>query len=217
MTPPSLVDGAVGTAYSQNLNVIGGSLVHSFAIVANALPPGLTLIAGTGLISGTPTTTGTYSFLVRATAPNGCTVTRAYTITIDCGTLTFDPATLPSVAIGTSYSQTIRPTVGRAPYTYSITFGNLPPGLSLAATTGRITGIPGPGSGGTWSFDLTVTDANGCSGSKRYSIEVICPQSELRSTVSQLWSMFPTTARYPPPGELRLTPTASVRVLFRPV
>ena len=113
MTPPSLVDGTVGTSYSQNLNVTGGSLVYSFAIVANSLPPGLTLSAANGLISGTPTTTGTYSFLVRATAQNGCTVTRAYTITIDCGTLTLDPATLPSVVIGTSYSQTIRATVGK--------------------------------------------------------------------------------------------------------
>ena len=176
ISPISISDGTVGVAYSQNLNALGGgSLKFTFAIIANSLPPGLTLTPASGLIAGTPTTTGAYSFLVRATAANGCTGTRAYTITIACGTITFEPATLPSVTIGTSYSQTIQASDGRAPYTYTVIFGGLPPGLTLASSTGRISGIPAPGSGGTRLFDVKVTDANSCSTTKRYSIEVICP------------------------------------------
>jgi hypothetical protein len=52
-----------GTAYSFQLAVAGGTAPYTFSLVSGALPDGLTL-SSTGLISGTPTTTGTFNFTI---------------------------------------------------------------------------------------------------------------------------------------------------------
>ncbi|HUY33495.1 MAG TPA: DUF4214 domain-containing protein [Pirellulales bacterium] len=66
MTPASLPDGNVGSAFSQQLSGNGGTGPYSFAIVSGALPAGLTLSSG-GLISGSPTATGAFNFTIQAT------------------------------------------------------------------------------------------------------------------------------------------------------
>jgi hypothetical protein len=50
-------------------------------VTAGALPTGLSLSSG-GIISGTPTTAGTFTFTVTARDANGCTGLQAYTVTI---------------------------------------------------------------------------------------------------------------------------------------
>lgn len=176
LTPASLSDGTTGVPYSQNLDVNGvAGGRYTFTIIANALPPGLNLNSTTGAITGVPTTTGKFNFIARAVDPNGCSAQRIYTVTVNCGSLTFTPDTLPSGQVGTPYSQTVNAGAGRGPYTYAITFGNLPTGLTLDSNTGRISGISGAGSAATWLFDVTATDANPCSTTKRYSITLTCP------------------------------------------
>ena len=61
----SLPDGTAGTAYSQTLTAIGTAPI-TWTIESGALPAGLNLAADTGVISGTPTTTGTAEFTVKA-------------------------------------------------------------------------------------------------------------------------------------------------------
>lgn len=56
----------VGTAYSQQLTVVGGVAPFTFTVVGGTLPEGLT-ISPSGLISGTPTTQGTSTFTIQVT------------------------------------------------------------------------------------------------------------------------------------------------------
>ncbi len=62
---------------------------------------------------------------------------------------------------GMLYNQSVIETGGSAPFTWSVNFGAVPLGLSLSPTTGAISGTPT--GGGTWSFDVEVSDAAGVS------------------------------------------------------
>lgn len=71
----------------------------------------------------------------------------------------------------TAYSDTPTASGGVAPYTYSISAGSLPPGLSINSGTGLISGTTEVGSA-DYTFTVSVTDANGCPGSQEYTIVV---------------------------------------------
>ena len=62
---------------------------------------------------------------------------------------------------GMAYNQSVAESGGTAPFTWSINLGAVPLGLSLSPSTGAISGTPT--GGGTWSFDVEVTDATGLS------------------------------------------------------
>lgn len=62
----ALTAGIVGSAYSQQITGVGIPLPNVLSVSAGTLPPGLTLTAA-GLISGTPTTAGTYNFTLQLT------------------------------------------------------------------------------------------------------------------------------------------------------
>ena len=174
ITPAKLADGTTGVSYSQNVNATGGGGRYSFVITASSLPPGLGINASSGVISGIPTTTGSFSFLLRVTdVGTGCFATRAYTVDVNCGPISFYPPALPGAVAGTPYSQTIGGSGGRSPYVFSVSSGSLPTGLSLDSSSGRISGTPTGNA--IWIFDISVTDANPCTSTRRYGIEVTCP------------------------------------------
>jgi len=72
--------------------------------------------------------------------------------------LTVTTQSLPSGTLGSAYSQTLSASGGVTPYTWSITAGALPAGLSLAPSTGVISGTP-TGTAGTSTFTVKVTDS----------------------------------------------------------
>lgn len=84
LTPATMPNGLVGQAYSQTLTASGGAAPYTFTVVGGTLPTGtaLTMIGGLGLVSGTPTTNGTFNFTIRATDVNACPVDRAYAVVI---------------------------------------------------------------------------------------------------------------------------------------
>jgi outer membrane protein assembly factor BamB len=79
VTTKVLPIGRVGSAYSSTLeSIVGGA---TWAVQSGSLPNGLSLSGG-GSLTGTPTTTGSTRVTLRATAPNGRTADRAFTIQV---------------------------------------------------------------------------------------------------------------------------------------
>ncbi len=87
MSPASLPNGIRGVAYSQAVAATGGNAPYRFTIASGSLPPGMALSANTGIISGTPTAGGSYTFTVSATDSSTGTgapfsATRTFTVVI---------------------------------------------------------------------------------------------------------------------------------------
>ncbi len=171
LSPATLPNGAVGTAYSQTITASGGTAPYVFAVVSGVPPAGLTLSTG-GVLSGIPTSSGSFTFTVRATDSIGCFGDQIYTIIINatnCPTITVSPLTLPAANAGTPYNQTITASGGTAPYTFTVTSGSLPPALTLSSS-GTLSGTPT--TPGSYTFTVTATDAAGCPGSQIYTLTI---------------------------------------------
>ena len=92
---------------------------------------------------------------------------------LECPLITLSPAALPGGAAGSSYDQTVSAS-GAGPYTFSVTSGALPSGVTLDSATGRLSGTPD--TSGLYSFTITATGTL-CtgSGSQTYSVQIIAP------------------------------------------
>ncbi|MEA5115933.1 MAG: Ig-like domain-containing protein [Geobacteraceae bacterium] len=169
ITTASLVSATVGKAYSAGLTASGGVSPYTWSLAAGVLPPGLSLNGTTGAISGTPTSSGTYSVTFRVTDSRRATATRALTITVYTAPA-ITTASLASATVGKAYSAGLTAGGGVSPYTWSLAAGVLPPGLSLNGTTGAISGTPT--SSGTYSVTFRVTDSRGATATRAISITV---------------------------------------------
>lgn len=81
-TGSTLADGALATAYSTTLSATGGTSPYTWARTAGALPTGLTL-SSAGVISGTPTAAGTYSFTLTVTDSGAAATSKAFSLTVN--------------------------------------------------------------------------------------------------------------------------------------
>ena len=169
----------VGIPYSRTLTANGTSPI-TWSLFSGSLPDGLS-ISSDGVISGIPTTTGTFSFALRAQNDAGWTTSGndAYRITVVAApvapTITTD--SLPGGTVGVAYSQTLSAT-GDAPITWAVSDGDLPGGLSLAA--GVISGTPtAPG-----TFTFTVKATNGAGDDEAELSITIAPSGTLSITYS---------------------------------
>jgi hypothetical protein len=157
--PSTLPSGQVGVLYSTSLLAVGITGSPTWTVTGSFLPPGLTLAPTTGIISGTPTLAGTYNFLVQvADSADGTSLQQPFSIVITAAPITFTTITLLKAKEGVSYQAYIVVAGGTSPYTFSLTSGTLPSGITLDATNGIILGTPANGSAGTYVFTITATD-----------------------------------------------------------
>ena len=87
-----------GTLFSNRPGVSGGRPPYNWSISAGTLPSGLSLSALTGIISGTPTTQGKFTFTVRVADASGKNDSKEYTIQVRSGNSLGATASLPSSA-----------------------------------------------------------------------------------------------------------------------
>lgn len=179
--------GTVGTAYSATLKGSGGTGTLTLSS-SGTLPPGLTFNASTGLLSGTPTTAGTFTFTVQvkdqSDVPNTVSVQETIIISAAGTPLSIVSTTLPSGTVNAGYSTTLIAAGGTTPYTWSVVSGSLPNGLALSSSTGGIFGIPT--TAGTSTFTVQVKDASGATATAQFSITITAASSTLTITTGTL-------------------------------
>lgn len=170
--PPAITTAALryavqNVSYGDVLTATNGKIPYRWSVVSGSLPAGLSLNADTGAISGTPTVLGTNNLTVRVTDANLQISSKALSITVnpDAPPPVVTTTALPGGTQGQPYSATLTAGGGIPPYTWSLfiqpdpggNYGDFPPGLTLDARTGVISGIP---TGGGSSLYVQVTDAD---------------------------------------------------------
>ena len=150
--------------------------------------------------------------------------------------ITLAPPTLPNGLVGQAYSQAITAQSGVAPFTFSVSAGTPPAGLTLSAA-GVLAGTPS--TVGSSSFTVSVADVDGVPGSRAYTMSIACPviailpstlpDAQLGTAYAQTLTASGGTAPHSfavtsgslpaglslaPTGELTGTPTAAGSTVF---
>ena len=178
VTTAALPASEIGAAYSAALQATGGTGSYAWSLKSGSLPAGLSF-SSTGIISGTPTASGTFGSLVFQVIDTNSVNALSGHLSIQTatapGVLT---AFLPADNAGTAYSINLQAHGGTLPYTWSLRSGTMPAGLSLNPATGAITGTPTTPTLNSLVFQLTdafavsafsssvtlqIYDVNGCS------------------------------------------------------
>jgi uncharacterized protein (TIGR03437 family) len=201
----------LGTPLSLVISASGGAPPYTYAVAGGALPPGLSLLSN-GTLRGNPLKAGAYGFTVNVTDSSGGTASGGFTITILPPPLTLNaPSPLASGVVTIAYpTQTLSATGGTAPYTFAVTTGSLPAGLTLSST-GAITGTPtaASASGGA-SFTVTAMDAStpASTGTATLSITVQpFTQNLVLSAGSAAFTLDTGTTTLPPAQNVQVAAT----------
>ncbi len=173
ISTPSLPNWTLNAPYSAQLNASGGTPPYGgWTVSSAALPPGLTLNSATGLVSGTPTSVGGYSFTVTVSDSAATTSNpQPFTISID-GLPVVTTTSLPPGVVSVPYSATLSLSGGTAPATWEITTGTLPAGLTLFSETGVIAGVPKNSTASPVSLTVQAIDAAGVTVTQQLSIVI---------------------------------------------
>src|SRR5207248_2177705 len=151
ITSATTSTGQVGVAFSYQITATNNPTSYN----ATGLPAGLTVNTTTGLISGTPTTAGTYTVTISATNSGG-TGSATLTLTINPAAPVITSPLTATGQVGVAFSYQI--TATNSPTSYNVT-GLLPAGLSVNTSTGLISGTPT--TAGTYTVTISATNAGG--------------------------------------------------------
>jgi hypothetical protein len=159
----------VGQAYSETFTAMevvslsplsGSDAQATWSLQSGALPPGLALSTD-GLLTGTPTSEGSYQFVVRA-QNGGLSDAKEYTLVVRQPVVVvspFGPTRGPTAEVGIRLAKALSATGGTGTYTWSLTSGALPPAVTLDPNVGIVSGVPR--AAGSFAFEATATDGEG--------------------------------------------------------
>lgn len=173
----ALPQGQVNVAYETTLEAEGGDGTHTWSVHEGALPGGLTLDGGTGVISGTPDAPASEDLVLRVTSGDGQTADVALTLSITEGPPSILTTSLPDGELDVAYAADLEAEGGDGAYAWSLVDGSLPDGLALDGD-GTISGTPS--AVGTFTFTVGVSSA-GQTDEQELEIEVVAPPVELVS------------------------------------
>ncbi|MES2734428.1 MAG: IPT/TIG domain-containing protein [Bacteroidota bacterium] len=156
LLPTTALSTTQNVAYSQQISAIGGTKPYAFSLTTGNLPAGITLSAA-GVLSGTPTVLGSFTFSIQAKDANLCQGSQTYTLTVTSATVP-----LPTI---TSFT----PTLGAVGTMVTITGTNFNTILAnnevrFGTTAATVTAAT--------ATSLTVTVPSGVSGSVAISVTV---------------------------------------------
>ncbi|HLG07291.1 MAG TPA: Ig domain-containing protein [Gaiellaceae bacterium] len=156
ITTTTAAPGTVGATYSVALATdLPGQ--KAWSVSSGALPAGLTLGAADGVISGTPTTAGSFPFVVKAVLDDKRSDTQDLTIVVRAPVEIAAPPAPPS-EVGVPFRLPLSASGGAGAYTWSVSGGALPRGLVLSAD-GTIVGTPSLA--GRYAFTASASDTEG--------------------------------------------------------
>jgi len=169
----------MGAWYSSTLNVQGGLAPYTVSIASGSLPPGLSLDAATGNVTGIPTTATSSNIVFTVAVADSAGNTRSQSCNMNVGQAqTGSPKNLNLGCWGGGaqanawYDSVLNAQGGVPPYRFSISYGSLPAGLSLNTYTGAVSGTPTTATSGSQNFVLQLTDSSGNSFNKTCSLSV---------------------------------------------
>jgi fibronectin-binding autotransporter adhesin len=168
---------AIQAATPFNEPVAGGQVTFT-APTLGASVQTTTVIAtiSSGQASITPAANGASgSYTVNVTLSAAGTPSVAFALTNTAPTVTLAPETLPNGTVASPYTATFRGDGGTVPYSFSVTVGALPNGLTLA-TDGVVSGAPTAPT--TATFTVQAKDADNFTGTRQYSITVVTPANQ---------------------------------------
>jgi outer membrane protein assembly factor BamB len=195
--------GKVGTAYSWTATVKPTVRTSYTWSNDNTLPPGLQF-SPDGVLSGTPTKAGLYSFVVTATSAEQRTAFGLVNLTINSGgALAVTTAGLPDATVGENFKQEFAGSGGFLPYSWKASGSALSAELNFSTGLAMLTGTPNQV--GQYDLTVTVTDSKGTSASKTYTLTVVPAPAP---GGSDDWLMFGHDAgmTFYNPGEQTLNP-----------
>jgi uncharacterized protein (TIGR03437 family) len=171
-TQSPLPDAEVGIPYVTAFTAVNGGGTYSWS---SSAPPAGLMLSSSGVLSGTPTTAGTFPIVVTATVPNAqppVSLSATFSLMVAPALAFTTSSPLPSGVVGTPYSQAIGVTGGfPQPQGTGYSFtgsGTLPPGLTF--TTGVLSGTPTMM--GTFLFTLAATDTQNFTVSKQFQVTI---------------------------------------------
>ncbi|WP_237155079.1 putative Ig domain-containing protein [Oryzibacter oryziterrae] len=171
---------ATPTASSVTATVDANSTDNNITLSMTGSPTSVTVASdpshGVAVASGTAITytptagySGSDSFTYTAVNDVGSSAAATVSITVSAPTLVLSPTTLLDGTEGVAYAQDISASRGTSPYTYEVSVGTLPAGMSLSSG-GRLSGTPS--SEGDYSFTVAATDSYGATGTQNYSVNI---------------------------------------------
>ena len=194
VTSPGNQTSTTGTAASLQISASDSASGQTLTYSANGLPTGLSISSSTGLISGTPTTAGSYTSVVTATDTAGQAASAAFNWSVTGGTtsntVTVTNPGSQSATVGTAASLQVSASDSASGQTLTYSATGLPAGLSISSSTGLISGTPT--TAGSDSVTVTATDSTGASGSASFTWTVKAATSGNTVTVTNPGSQSAT-------------------------
>lgn len=161
ITAATLTDATPNANYSTTLQATGGVGTYTWSLASGGLPTGLSL-SSSGTISGVATVSGAFTFTVQvadsSAAPGGPATAQAQFALTVVTVVTITTTALPAGSAGVSYLAGIDASGGTPPYTWSVTAGSLPAGLTMQPSSGVISGTPT--TQGSATFTVAAQDSS---------------------------------------------------------
>jgi hypothetical protein len=201
---PSGTPAVTGAPFTYRFTATG-TPPPAYAVGTGTLPPGLSLDAASGVLSGTPVKYGSFSFTIVAANGAANPVTTPLLTMNVLAAPAFTASSPPTPAtVDAFYAYTFAASGNPAP-TFTVTAGTLPPGLALQASSGVLSGYPG--AAGTFTFTVSASNGIGAARSVPVTLESVPSNPAIR--LSATAATFSVQAVGTTSGGLVLSATAT--------